>query len=279
MGKGVMVMISASLVLYKTKIDDLATVLQCVDNSCIDIIYLIDNSPSDDLQNHLIEMLNTKVEYIYIHGNIGFGSGNNIGIHKAFEAQACYHIVLNPDIVFAPEVIVKLTEFMNKNPKVGQILPRVIYPDGSLQFLCKLLPTPLDIFGRRFLPHKWIKDRNDRYEMHFTGYDKIWNCPILSGCFMFLRVSTLKDIGLFDERFFMYFEDFDLMRRIHQKYQTIYFPYVTIIHNHAAEHRINKRLLLESMKSAIKYFNKWGWFYDRQRKLINKRAISEVANM
>lgn len=179
-------------------------VLQCVDASCIDRIYIIDNSPTDGLRRCLINMQNTDVEYIFGQGNIGFGCGNNIGISKAFDRKSDFHIVLNPDIIFEPNVISELAKYMVEHSEVGQILPRVEYPDGRVQYLCRLLPTPLDIFVRRFLPKRWIKRRNARYEMHSFGYDKIWNCPILSGCFMFLNMEILKDVVFFDERFFLY---------------------------------------------------------------------------
>lgn len=266
--------ITASLVLYKTKIDDLNNILTSVLESQIDILYIIDNSPSNVLYDHIKGFKTDRFVYIFGHGNVGFGVANNIGIEKSIALDAKYHIVLNPDIIFDKNVISELANFMDLNEQVGQVLPRVIYPNGNLQYLCKLLPTPIDIFARRVLPSKFLTKLNRKYEMHFTGYDKIWNCPILSGCFMFLRVSTLKDVGLFDSRFFMYFEDFDLMRRIHEKYETIYFPKVSIIHKHSAEHRTNKKLLRESIISAIKYFNKWGWIFDPQRRSFNKSAYN-----
>lgn len=265
--------ITASLVLYNTKTDDLNNVIKSVINSEIDLLYIIDNSPTDKLRNQVSQYRSDKIIYIYGHGNVGFGRGNNIALKKALIFKSKYHIVLNPDIIFTPNVIVCLADYMDVHESVGQILPKVVYPNGDLQFLCKRLPTPIDIFLRRFVAERFNNRRNALYEMHYTGYDKIWNCPLLSGCFMFLRMSVINTIGFFDPRFFMYFEDFDLMRRIHQISKTIYYPYISIIHNHAAGHRHNTLLLKESIKSAIKYFNKWGWFFDKKRSKINKKAL------
>lgn len=61
---------------------------------------------------------------------------------------------------------------------------------------------------------KYNRNRNYKYELIFSGYDKIMWVPSLSGCFMFMRVDVLRKIGGFDERFFMYAEDLDLSRRI-----------------------------------------------------------------
>lgn len=269
--------ISASVVLYNTQDNYLYDILNCVINSSISKLYIVDNSPKDTSRKIVEEFNTDKFYYIFGHGNIGFGAANNIALEKVINEGFKYHIVLNPDIIFEPYVISELITIANNNSEIGQILPKVIYPDGRLQYLCKLYPTPFDIFARRLLPNGWYKKRNERYEMHFTGYDKVWNCPMLSGCFMFLNLAIIKQVGLFDTRFFMYFEDNDLTRRIHDVSMTIYYPHVTIIHNHAAEHRHNKQLLKIGFISAIRYFNKWGWFFDIRRHKANKLALkSEV---
>ena len=102
------------------------------------------------------------------------------------------------------------------------------------------------------------------------------NVPYLSGCFMFFRISALQDIGLFDERFFMYPEDIDITRRMHEKYLTIFFPEVSIVHAHAAASKTNKRMLKIHIFNMIKYFNKWGWLFDLNRRNINKRVLEEL---
>lgn len=265
-------MITASLVLFKTKKEDLHKILRCINESIIDYIYVIDNSPSDNLRNE-VKRISDKVDYIFGQGNIGYGRAHNIGLQKAKIINATYHIVLNPDIYFESNTISIIKNYMDGHNSVGLVLPKVIYPSGDIQYLCKLLPTPLDIFGRRLLPQRIIKRRNDRFEMRQMGYDKIWNCPILSGCFMFLRMSDVERTGGFDERFFMYFEDFDLMRRLHKSCKTVYFPIVTIVHDHASEHHASKALLKASIKSAIQYFNKWGWIFDKERMYFNKHAF------
>lgn len=268
-------MITASLVLYKSKPQEVESVLDCVEKSVISNIFVIDNSPTDDLKG-VVANHSSKATYLFGQGNIGYGEGNNIGIRRAIEIDSVYHVVLNPDIFFEPHVVENLRQYADRHSDIGLILPKVIYPNGDLQRLCKLLPTPMDIFGRRFFPEEMMKKRNNRFEMHQMGYDKTWNCPILSGCFMFMRVSDLKKAGGFDNRFFMYFEDFDLMRRLHKICKTVYFPNETIVHSHAAGHHTNKRLLKESIKSAIKYFNKWGWVFDKERRNINRNAFSEI---
>lgn len=96
------------------------------------------------------------------------------------------------------------------------------------------------------------------------------------GCFMFMRVSALKKVGLFDESIFMYTEDIDMTRRIHRFYKTIYYPLVTIVHAHRAASYTNNKMLRIHIKSAIRYFNKWGWFFDRERRIWNRQLLNSL---
>lgn len=204
--------------------------------------------------------------------NRGYGAAHNIAIRKTIAEGTPYHLVVNADIRFEPGILAELEKYMDAHPEVGVLMPRVIYPDGRLQYLCKLLPSPMDVFGRRFLPKGWNRKRNERFEMRQSGYDKVMNVPYLSGCFMLLRTEALKKCGIFDERFFMYPEDIDLTRRIHRDFQTVYYPYCTIIHDHAQGSYKSGKLLWIHMWNLCKYFTKWGWLFDKERRAFNKEA-------
>lgn len=267
-------MITASVIFFNTKRNLVQSVLESGIDSIIDHIIVIDNSPTDALRDFVCSM-SDKIEYIYGQGNVGYGAGHNIAIRKGMEMGAKYHVVLNPDLVFKRGVIKELAAFADTHEGIGLMMPNVIYPDGRTQYLCKLLPTPIDMFGRKLLPDTLIAPRNNKFEMRKTGYKDIRNAPNLSGCFMFLSVDVLKKVGLFDDRFFMYFEDTDLIRRIHKVSKTVFFPKVSIIHNHAREHSENKQLLKISIISTIKYFNKWGWLFDADRRRWNNAAFDK----
>ena len=131
-------------------------------------------------------------------------------------------------------------------------MPKVYYPNREIQYLCKLIPTPLDLLIRRFLPKFLTKKWTYKFELRDFGYDKLLDVPYLSGCFMFLRTKALKDVGVFDERFFMYPEDIDLSRRIHQKYRTVFYPDVSIIHHHAQSSYVNLKMLMVHTTNMIK---------------------------
>ncbi len=269
-------MITASLVLYKSKPSEVARVLGCVEKSIIDIVFVVDNSPTEKLRE-LVNKVSTKSVYLFGQGNVGYGAGNNIGIRKAIETGSKYHAILNPDIIFKAEVIDHLVSYMDIHQDAGLIKPQLTHLDNSFEGTAMLLPTPLDTFGRRLLPKAWVDKINNRFELRNQDLTVIRNVPIFSGSFLFIRTSVFEKVGLFDDRYFMYFEDFDLVRRIHKVSKTVFYPYDTIIHAHAAEHKINKKLLLISIKSAIKYFNKFGWFFDSERRKWNKEAQSGIS--
>lgn len=265
-------MITASIVTYRTDVDELCTVVRCLSNCLVNKIYIVDNSPSDQLRETVYSLCSSKIEYIYGHGNVGYGAAHNIAIRQAIALGAIYHIVINPDIYFEAGTIEKLSAYMETQTGIGQLMPRVVYPNGELQYLCKLLPTPIDLIGRRFLPFKnSVKRRNWRFEMRASGYDQIMEVPFLSGCFMFLRVDALRKTNGFDNRYFMYCEDIDLCRRIGMVgYKTVYYPVVEIIHAHKKESYKNRFMLRQHIKSAFRYFNTWGWFFDSYRHRTNK---------
>ena len=273
--------LTASIVLYNTPRSQIDMVLKSVfESRCVEILYIIDNPPSDRwriLENRNEgDSKNTKIRYIH-NENLGYGASHNLAMQEAIESGSVYHIVLNPDISFGEEVLSALTNFMEENKEASYVLPKVVYPDGEIQYLCKLLPTPGDLIFRRFLPKSWGKKRNDRYCLKMSGYDKVINPPCLSGCFMFLRLSVLAENSIFfDEGYFMYCEDFDLMRRLHRVSKTLYFPGVQIIHDHQKESYKNRKMLIAHIKSAVRYFGKFGWWFDRERREMNKKILQET---
>ena len=264
-------MITASIVSYHHRLNELKKVIDCVLAEQVDKIYIVDNSSDDRLR----ELEGTSDRIRYIHSiNRGYGAGHNIAIQEAIELGSTYHVVVNPDIYFEKGVLKKLETYMDASSSVGLVMPRILYPDGELQYLCKLLPSPSDLLFRRFLPwKKYVEKKNRNYELRFTDYNQEMEVPSLSGCFMFIRTSVLKQVRGFDERYFMYAEDLDLCRRIGEVSRTMYYPFVSVFHKYEKGSYKNRKLLKYHICSVVKYFNKWGWFFDFERKKINKRIL------
>ena len=271
--------LSASIVLYQTDLTPLKKVIDsyfaCQSKQLQ--LFLVDNSPTDELKSIVTMYPDKEIHYIFNNENMGYGKAHNIAIKKSMEQGLSYHIVLNPDVVIQEGALEKLTLYMNEHPEVGNIMPKIIYPNGQLQYLCKLLPSPIDLIFRRFTPFKKWRDKiNQKYELHSFRYNKKINIPNLSGCFMFLRTKALEKVGLFDENIFMYLEDIDLNRRIHRAYKTIFFPEAVVVHEYQKASYKNIKLLKAHIKSAIYYFNKYGWFFDKERRIINAQTLQEI---
>ncbi len=270
-------MISAAVVLYNTPVDRIQKVIESYAPSGERHLYLIDNSPEERSESFRT-CLTEGVEYLFMGENLGYGKAHNVGFQKAFAENSRYHLVLNPDVCFSPDVPDKLAAYADAHPDTVYMMPKVTYPNGETQFLCKLLPTPFDLFFRRFLGDSpLVKSFNDRYTLKSFGYDRIINPPCLSGCFMFLRTETLREEALaFDDRFFLYCEDFDLIRRLHRYGKTLFYPEVTIVHDHARGSYKSKRLLWMHICSAFRYFNKYGWIFDGERTRMNRQILEEI---
>ena len=262
--------IVSSIVLYKNNPDVLSSTIKSFLNTRLTVkLYLVDNSPTDGLRNLVHD---ERIVYIFNGANLGFGKAHNIAIRESISFSK-YHLVLNPDVFFAAGTLETVYGYMEEHLEAGLILPRVLSFENELQYLCKRLPSPSDLIVRRFtggLMQRLFKTKLLRYEMRDKDYQHILEAPSLSGCFMFYRSEALKKIGLFDERYFMYMEDIDMSRRMYVAFKNIYYPDAVIYHGHAKESYRSMRLLKIHAASAIRYFNKWGWIFDREREQINK---------
>ena len=270
---------TACIVTYNTNLEDLSQIISCFQKTKLKFkLWISDNSEEDTLRSFINNFSDDRIEYIFNNSNNGFGSGHNVVLKKLmdnnFKEKAEFHIILNADITFEENTIEKMIDYMRKNPEIGQIGPKIYESSGEVNKSCRLLPTPLNLIFRRFFPIKSIVDKMDyNYEMRWCDYNSIMEVPILSGCLMFIRTDILKNVGMFDTRYFMYMEDYDLCRRIGQKYKIIFYPEVKIIHKHGKASYKTRKMMIAHINSAIKYFNKWGWFFDKERKTRNKECI------
>ena len=265
--------ITASVVLYKTSTAQLVRLHECLARSSRrPFLHIVDNSPE---ATSLPFELPPWMTYFHAGANLGYGGGHNIALRRILDTSEL-HFVLNPDVFFDAGELEKMIDFMSQHRDVGQLMPKVVYPNGSMQYLCKLLPTPGDLFLRRFISgpfRRFAQERSERFELRFTGYNREMNVPYLSGCFMLFRTSALQEVGLFDERFFMYPEDIDITRRVNARFRTLFFPGATVVHDHGRESYKTARAFWIHLMNLVKYFNKWGWFHDPARTRVNRETL------
>lgn len=268
--------LTISLVVYHSKPDDLLPLINSINQINVPVKLIVsDNSETNQLQLFVEE---NNGHYIFNNANLGYGKAHNKAIQFA-QNLAPYHLVVNPDVEINKGCIEKAITYLNQHPNIGLLMPKVLYPDGQIQHLCKLLPTPFDLIFRRFVPNflaQILKNKLEQYELQNKDYQKPLHLNNLSGCFMLIPHQVFKQVGLFDENFFMYLEDTDLSRRISNEFDAIYLPSVSIIHNYEKGSYKSKKLLLYHVKSAIYYFGKWGWFFDKDRRDKNKKVLNQT---
>lgn len=269
--------LTSSLVTYNNDIVMLKKAIHSFFNTKMHVkLYIIDNSPKDNLKV-LKDLYPDKTVYIFNPSNPGFGAAHNLALKQVVN-ESPYHLLLNPDIYFNKGVNENILEYLENNKDVGVLMPKIVYPDNSTQYVAKLLPTPLDFFVRRMIPIQFLKTKiNDRFELRKSGYNKIMEVPFLSGCYLVVKTEALKQAGLFDEKYFMFCEDIDFCRNIiNAGYKSIFYPDQNVVHAHEVKSFKNKKMLKTYVQSMIYYFNKWGWFFDKQRRKINSSTLKQI---
>ena len=145
-----MSVLTGSIVIFNERIEILTKAVNSfLEGTTDSVLYLIDNSPTDKV-SHLFN--HPRIIYKFNDKNIGFGRGHNIAIREGMKRGSEYHLVLNPDVYFDNTVIEDLHFFLNQNKDVGLIIPKVRYPDGRIQLVCRLLPDPWILLAKRFSP-------------------------------------------------------------------------------------------------------------------------------
>lgn len=267
-------LITASIVTYHNQKSDIKSIIDSfLDANLESILFISDNSDNRDIEE---VCLNEKVIYIYNGANIGFGAAHNLAIRQAIDLKSKYHFVLNPDVKFSSNSIQILIDKMQQDSEIGILMPKILNLDHTVQYLPKLLPSPFRIIVRLIIPLRKVFNKQYKLYVLENYSDFELNVPTISGCFSLYNIEAIKDVGVFDEKFFMYFEDNDLTRRIHKKFKTIYYPSVTILHGYRRGAAKDFRLFKIYIKSAVAYFNKYGWFFDKEKESFDKTVLMQL---
>ncbi|MEE4409347.1 MULTISPECIES: glycosyltransferase family 2 protein [unclassified Serratia (in: enterobacteria)] len=262
--------IVASIVLFNHRYEQVEeTLTSLLNEQCVGQIVLVNNGGADWAAN----LGNDRISYIHSAVNGGFGHGHNLCM-KRYLDRCDYFLICNPDISFEAGALSRLYHFACSGSHQF-VSPRIRYSDGRFQHSCRLLPTPVNLLLRRFIPRIGVK-LDVSYELQGANYDENFAVPTVSGCFMLITASLLKKLDGFDERYFMYLEDVDLCRRALSHTEIIYFSGSTITHVFGKGSYESLILLGHHVRSAIAYFNKWGWFFDRQRRHYNQQCLKSI---
>lgn len=228
---------------------------------------VIDNASMDDLEQSLVKKF-PQVRCFINSKNLGFGTANNFALQK-FEAK--YYFLINPDIIFPKDqkITKKLFEFMEKYPKIGLVSPKLLHENNEVQPSCLRFPGfwdhPLYRLGLN-KKYQWAEKRVSALLMNKFDHSKVLPIDWATGAAFFIRGDALRQVGFFDERFFMYFEDCDLCRRFWENGLPVYYKGdAFLIHGHErASARIpgfrsifQNKLTRVHLYSLMKYWFKW----------------------
>lgn len=259
--------LGASIVLYDMPLKQIDPLLSALEAGGAAQLYVIDNTPrrppSEETAATAAKYSNLELHYP--GKNLGYGRGHNIAIELS-TAKYKYHLISNPDITLSEDTLGALYDFMEAHPDVGLCMPKLVGSDGGTHFCCRRSPVALDYLSQLLLPGSWGRRRKDSLEMRSRDYDQTMEVPCLSGCFMFFRSQVLSQLGGFDDRFFLYFEDLDLSARARKLGKNVYFPYTWVVHERQSGHRTSWQLKARFAASACRYFAKWGWLSSRADK-------------
>ena len=214
-------------------------------------LYIIDNGSTDGTADFFKDFDVTVIE----NGkNIGFGAAHNKALNLSLGK---YHFIINPDILVKSDVLSDMADFMDENPDVALSMPNILNGDGTIQYLPKEIPTAkylflgrLAKFGGKF---KEIRDRYIWADRELKVPTKIDFC---SGCFMCISSQVFKDLGGFDERYFMYLEDVDLTLRAKSFGKAVIIPEISVTHSWERESAKKLKYLFIHLSSARKFLRR-----------------------
>jgi hypothetical protein len=224
---------------------------------------VVDNASTDGTA----EMLEARfpwVKLIKSPENLGFAKGNNVAIRQC---QGRYIALVNPDVIVLPGCLDALADFLDQNPKVGNVGPRVLNPDMTLQSSCRRFPTLWNNFcdasglATRFKNSRFFAGEH----MFYFPHDRTFRVDVLVGCFSFIRRETFDAVGLLDENLFMYGDDVDWCRRCWKAgWEVVFFPGARSIHDRGkitAPYPV--RFALAQQRSVLYYWSKYHGIFGR----------------
>lgn len=269
--------LSVSIVLYHSQIELLCATITSLYQSALRALQenhlvgvdlmLVDNSESEEYAASVRALLKTlqldsffSVQVSQAEQNAGFGGGHNSVISRL---ASDYHLILNPDAELAETALCVGLAALENNEQFALVSPRVLGPDGKQEFLCKAYPSVLVLLLRAFAPtfmRRWFRSKLYSYELRDVceGAEPA-EVLLASGCYMLLRTGSLRSVKGFNEKYFLYFEDFDLSLRLREYGRLVFLPSMVITHHGGYAATKGGSHIRLFIRSGLRFFNDHGW--------------------
>ncbi len=227
-------------------------------------IIAVDNNSHDESVDYLRQChKDGRLTLVQSRVNLGYGKGNNLGVEYA---NGKYVMICNPDVFVQEDSFQKMIDYMESHKEIGLLGPKLMYYNGQIQDSCRRHRGFLDLIIKR-TPLKLIpalKKRLDKYLMQDFDHNTVQEVELLTGACFVMPTTLYRDIKGFDERYFLFMEDFDLCLRVHDKgFKVVYYPDAICTHYHKRLSQgtflsqLGKKTFWIHVSSAIKYFWKW----------------------
>lgn len=226
-------------------------------------IFVIDNHSCDDsigvLRNRLRKY--TNVHILESPRNVGYARGNTLALQRA---QGDYILIINPDNTLELPGLERMVHAMEEDLTIGILAPRLLHEDGTIRDSYRTFPSVMDLLIKRTVLRHVFPGRMRQYLQWGQDPSVSRDVDWVVGACLLIRRTLLEQIGFFDPRFFLFFEDIDLCRRSWETgKRVVYFPEVTATDR---KHRLSEGGLLSLLLhrtgrahiwSAFSYFWKW----------------------
>lgn len=238
-------------------------------------LHVVDNGDNADALRSLLDELElddasikSVAHLLHAHGNIGFGNAHNLVIHQTAEQfeepdDNDLFLILNPDVFLEPDTLAQGIDWLSEHAESVAVAPSIKDGNGGAASACKRYPSVLDFLLRGFAPaaiKNMFRKRLSLYDMDDLPRDRPTpDIPVISGCFMLFRHTTLQHLQGFDPRYFLYFEDFDLAIRAHRLGTLTYLPSMVITHLGGHSARKGWRHIGMFIRSGVQFFSTHGW--------------------
>ncbi len=244
---------SLSKALQKNKIDKITCELIICDNS---------KTPIDFYNQFQPDFFKYNIVFRHSKKNLGYGLGHNSNFLNITPSCRTWFIALNPDIYFKGDELVDFFKFLIISKEITCAAPLIFLPNGEIQYSAKFNPTVTSLLVSRFsflqkikYLRKYLNKNQNRSKNYKTEFI---NTPFLSGCFLVFPSNIYKQIGGFSKKYFLHFEDADIVRRCNQIGLTVHCPngIVTHVRGRGSHKSISQQFHL--IISFFKYSLKWG---------------------